>query len=43
MKYIEAYRSIKGIDFLQNTDLKMLTMGHKGDKIFINRFNYQTI
>ncbi|KAE9631194.1 YhcH/YjgK/YiaL family protein [Defluviitalea raffinosedens] len=51
MKYIETYRGIhpnldKAIDFLLETDLKTLSLGRNevdGDKVFINRFNYQTI
>jgi biofilm protein TabA len=51
MKNIEAYRGIHinldtAIDFILNHDLKTLTMGRNdvdGEKVFINRFNYQTI
>ena len=51
MKYIEAYRGIsanldKAIDYLINTDLKNLIMGRNeidGDRVYVNRFDYQTI
>ena len=51
LKYIQDYKGIntnldKAIDFILNTDLKTLTKGRNevdGDKVFINRFDYQTM
>lgn len=51
LKYIETYKGIdanldKAIDYLINTDLSTLNLGRNevdGDRVYINRFQYQTI
>lgn len=51
LKYIDTYKGIhanldKAIDYLMNADLATLSLGRNevdGDRVYINRFQYETI